>query len=303
MARANGSSWLFGATSVIGYALVRQGPPEQIPFAPPFNRAARKLHWPALDVADTDALRGLLDNRTPPSTLVYAHAVCTVKKCEANPDWAWRMNVTPIEWLVKHLPGTTRLVYISSDHVFGNDGTYDEHDVPRPISCYARTRLEAERRVLSRPNSLVVRPGLAIGPSIDGRTGHYDWLAYRSRKELPISIVEDEARSAVWADDLATRLWALIRSEREGVMHQPATQTVSRVELAQQLMAHHKLPAVFNRETRAQQPHPHLGQVTLASGLRDPLTTPLPSVVDRLPADVTGMDGLTGVCTVRSSDG
>ena len=72
-----------------------------------------------------------------------------MEKCEQAPAWAREINVTGLERLIEVLPPTTRLVYCSSDHVFGGrDAGYDENDSPDPVSVYGRTREEAERLVL-----------------------------------------------------------------------------------------------------------------------------------------------------------
>jgi len=279
-----GPIWLFGASSIIGYALARQGGERVVPMANPFTRAEPCRAWPRIDLADPLALRAMLAERQAPALVVYAHAVCTVSKCEAEPAWARRVNVAPVDQLTSALPAWTRFVYVSSDHVFGEDGVYRERDEPCPISVYGQTRIEAEQHAMRRPGSLVVRPGLAIGPSVDGRTGHRDWLAYRYRQGLPISIIQDEARSAVSVDELAARVWALSLSDRTGLYHLPATRPVDRPELARRLMAHQGLPPRFRIETRAQQPHPHLGRVTLASIHDDPLAARLPAVTEALPS-------------------
>ena len=141
--------------------------------------------------------------------------------------------------------------------------------------------MEAEQLVLKRPQSLVIRTGLAIGPSPNGRTGHLDWLRYRTQRQLPITIVEDEYRSVAWAEDLARRVMALARSGKTGVRHIPATRVVSRIELAHYLLQRLGLEARFHCESRHQRSTPHLGRVELASTYRDELSIPLPSVVDK----------------------
>ena len=60
--------------------------------------------------------------------------MCDVEKCEADPDWAHEINVQQLHRVIKALPEKTRLVYVSSDHVFGGDGEYDERSRPCPIS-------------------------------------------------------------------------------------------------------------------------------------------------------------------------
>jgi len=137
----------------------------------------------------------------------------------------------------------------------------------------------AEELVRAHDNSLVVRPGLAVGPSQDGRTGHMDWLRHRSQNGLPITIVADEARSAVWADQLADRLVAWTRDGARGVRHVPASRVVSRPELATHLMRMQQLEPSFSITWRAERPYPYLGRVELQSDYTDPLSAPLPSVV------------------------
>jgi dTDP-4-dehydrorhamnose reductase len=141
--------------------------------------------------------------------------------------------------------------------------------------------VEAEQVVLERPQSLVIRTGLAIGPSPNGRTGHLDWLRYRTNHNLPTTIVEDEYRSVVWAEDLAKRVMTLSRSGQTGIRHIMATRTVSRIELAHYLLQRLGLQASFRCESRHQRPTPHLGRVELTSTYRDELSMPLPSVVEK----------------------
>jgi dTDP-4-dehydrorhamnose reductase len=268
---------VFGATSMPGFALARLFPQNVQPFVPPKSRSP----WPALNLEDPAWLEALFSAREP-RLLIYCHAVCDVSKCENAPDWAYEINVHHIQRLLDILPNATRLVYVSSDHVFGGNDSYSEESAPCPISVYGRTRVEAENLVLKRQRSLVLRSGLAIGPSHNGRTGHSDWLAYRHRRHLPITIVEDEFRSAVWVDDLAVRIMLLARSEETGLRHIAATRAVSRVELARYLAQHMRIKLTFKTASRHQQTAPHLGRVELTTIYHGRQHRPLPSVLDHM---------------------
>jgi dTDP-4-dehydrorhamnose reductase len=271
---------LFGATSILGFNLARLFPETIVPFTSPGNTTPSVKDWPALNLEDSEWLESIFLKFTP-DVLLYCHAVCDVPKCEADSEWAYEVNIGHLQRVLKALPDHTRLVYVSSDHVFGGDGTYDEYSSPCPISVYGRTRVEAEQLVLERPQSLVIRTGLAIGPSPNGRTGHLDWLRYRTQRQLPITIVVDEYRSVVWSEDLAKRVMTLSRSGQTGIHHIPATRAVSRIELAHYLLKRLGLEAHFHCESRHQRPTPHLGRVELTSTYRDKLSIPLPSVVEK----------------------
>ena len=257
---------LFGATSILGYSLARQFPGRIEPCATPGDGPF--------------ALFG----QQPPDILIYGHAVCDVPKCEGSPEWAQRINVGHVRRVLAALPTHTRMVYISSDHVFGGDGIYDEEAEPCPVSVYGRTRVEAERLVLQRPGSLVIRVGLPIGPSPNGRTGHWDWLRYRSDRNFPITIVSDEYRSAVWADELACRVLQLAESSAVGIRHVAATRVASRIELANHLLSLLDKPTGYSTETRRERSAPHLGHVELATVYNDVLSRPLMSVLDKIGA-------------------
>ena len=275
--RSESPALLFGATSIIGFALARLFPRSVTPVANPYTGAQVAAAWRRLCVEDPVLLGAVLASRPVP-LLIYCHAVCDVAKCQANPEWAYALNVSSVETLLGLLPAQTRLVYVSSDHVFGGDGIYTEDCAPSPISAYGQTRVQAEQRVLARPASLVIRAGLPIGSSVNGRTGHLDWLRYRFQRGLPITIVHDEFRSAVWAADLAQRVMLLAHSEVCGLRHVPARRVVGRPELARILMQQQGLPPLFTLESRTQQRVPHLGSVEIQSRYADAYSAALPSV-------------------------
>ncbi len=273
---------LFGATSISGFHLAKRFPTIISPFVPPGQKSKSVSHWPVLHLENTDWIKAQFE--TPDvKTLIYCHAICDVTKCEKDPEWAYEMNVAHLKRVIAALPEKIRLIYVSSDHVFGGNGDYTEASVPSPISVYGRTRVEAEQWVLKRKGSLVLRIGLALGPSPNGRTGHLDWLAYRSEQGLPITIIQDEYRSVVWAEDLSLRMMQFAESGVVGIRHIPGAQVLSRVVLAKQLLSTLGKEPVFKVESRAQQAVPHLGRVGLESLYEDVLSSPLPSVMPVLP--------------------
>ncbi len=269
---------LFCATSITGFNLANRFSNHIRPYVPSANKSPLIKHWPSLQLENKGWIKMQIETYQP-EALIYAHAVCDVTKCEKNPDWAYAVNVSNLKRLISLLPERTRLIYLSSDHVFGGDGRYNESAAPCPITSYGRTRVEAEQCVLKRAKSLVIRTGLAIGPSSDGRTGHMDWLRYRSKQNLPITIIEDEFRSAVWAKDLSHRIMLLLQSDEMGIRHIPAAEAISRVILAKSLMSLLEIKPIFKTERRDQQAVPHLGHVGLTSLYQDIFSQPLPPLI------------------------
>jgi dTDP-4-dehydrorhamnose reductase len=273
------SNLLFGATSILGFSIAKLFPDTILPFVTRANRSKSIRQWPVLNLEDPTWPKAVF-KKYQPDMLIQCHAVCDVPRCEAAPEWAREINIVYLKRVLDALPEQTRLVYVSSDHVFGGDGIYDEESRPCPISVYGRTRVEAEEMILNRAGSLVIRVGLPIGPSPNGRTGHWDWLRYRTARNLPVTIVYDEYRSAVWADDLAVRVMRLAQSAESGVRHVTATRAVSRVELADYLLALFGENANYKSESHRDRSAPHLGRVELASVYSGDMASPLTSVLD-----------------------
>lgn len=231
---------------------------------------------------DDELAVSLLFKTARPALIIHCAGVCDVETCERSPEFAHSVNVEGTRILLEYAPPDTRIVYCSSDHVFGGDaGPYFEDSPTAPISTYGRTRVAAEQLVLARPYTLVVRSGLWIGPSATGKIGHLDWLRDRHRRGLPMTVVSDEVRSAVWAEDAARRVWELARSPITGVRHLAATRAAARPEIAAFVDRHFAIGATFGVEPRRDRKTPHLGNVELATRHADELARPLPSVLSR----------------------
>ena len=257
----------------------------------PSTRRPKGSGLEVLDLLDRSSLQVWLDEAQPDLVFNCA-AICKVEKCEQNPDYAWEVNVGGAQNVLDSLADQTRLVYLSSDHVFsGDSGPYDESSEPDPISFYGKTRVEAEARALQqRPSSLVIRVPLCIGPSYNGRSGHLDWLRYRHKSGLAMTIVRDEHRSALALEAAAQRVYDLARSEFQGVRHVYSERLVSRPDLARHLAQVQKLDVRLKFQDRVERRVPHLGKVDLTSLYTDPLAAPLPSSLSIGSEGVEGRD-------------
>jgi dTDP-4-dehydrorhamnose reductase len=271
---------LFGATSMLGWSILRaRGAQEVTAFCNAGTRGVFEGIGAGIDLDDEPAVAALFE-RERPQLIINCAGVCDVGTCEDSPDFAHSVNVEGTRLLLKHAPADVRIVHMSSDHVFSGDtGPYVEDSPHDPVSVMGQTRVAAEQLVLARGNAIVIRAGLWIGPSATGRIGHLDWLRDRHRRGLPMTVVQDEYRSAVWAEDAARRVWQLARSELTGVRHVVAERIVSRPQLAGYLNERFAIGAQLGSQTRAERGRPHLGKLDLRTRFTDALAAPLPSVV------------------------
>ncbi len=271
--------FLFGASSIVGCSFVG-ALPNLSAFCNNHTRLPPGLGWRRINLQDQPAVRALFA-RESPDLILHCAGICNVAKCQESPEFAHLVNVQSMEILLAHVPRHARIVYLSSDHVFsGESGPYTESSPPDPISVYGRTRVLAERLLLShRPDALVVRAGLWIGPSYNRRLGHLDWLRSRRARGLPMTIIADEYRSALWARDAVARVLALADSDIAGIRHVVADRIVSRPQLAAYLNQRYAIGASFAIRSRCDLNKPHIGYMDLRTEYRGPLATPIPSVI------------------------
>jgi dTDP-4-dehydrorhamnose reductase len=125
----NGSILLFGATSILGFNLAGMFPETVLPFITRANRARSIRRWPVLNLEDP-AWPDAVFKQYQPDISLHCRAVCDLPRCEAAPNWAREVNIEYVRRVMAALPEKTTLVYVSSDHVFGGDGVYDEDSSP-----------------------------------------------------------------------------------------------------------------------------------------------------------------------------
>src|SRR5215472_12636541 len=129
-----------------------------------------------------------------------------------------------------------RLVHYSTNYVFDGSSPepYSETGEPRPLSAYARSKLEGERRVLEMlPGALVIRSaGLfgATGSAIKG--GSFpERMVKRAREGQRLRVVADQRLNPTYTVDLARGTLELLAQGVMGVVHLVAAGCCSYWEL------------------------------------------------------------------------
>lgn len=92
-------------------------------------------------------------------------AVVGAEACKAEPTRAVVLNLNFIRALCDQLPSGVSLIYPCTNSGYGVGGAAecDESSPLNPISLYGRTKVDAERAVLERPNSVSLRLATLFG--------------------------------------------------------------------------------------------------------------------------------------------
>jgi dTDP-4-dehydrorhamnose reductase len=175
-----------------------------------------------------------------PTGVVHAAGMCDLDLGEKCPQMPYERNVLGTEKLLEVLTDCY-VMYVSADLVFSGENCpkdgYSETDSPDPVSVIGKTYLQAEEVVQNHESYGIVRIGLPMGPSIQGKKGPVDFICKRLRAGKPMTLFYDELRSAIHTDDLARGLAGLFEKKVQGLFHLGGPQPVSLYAMGEQLVS------------------------------------------------------------------
>ncbi|MEA2457099.1 MAG: dTDP-4-dehydrorhamnose reductase [Thermoleophilaceae bacterium] len=190
-----------------------------------------------LDITDPAQLDRAFEE-VQPDVVFNCAAFHNLDECERNPDPAWATNVRAVMDLARR---GAKLVHLSTNYVF--DGRrpepYLEHDLPRPRSVYALTKLAGEYAALAYgPDSLVVRSaglyGLAGNASKGGN--FVQRVLGRARDTGQLTMVADQRLQPTYTPDLAAALVDAVASDATGLLHLTNSGACSWLEFTQAIV-------------------------------------------------------------------
>jgi dTDP-4-dehydrorhamnose reductase len=173
----------------------------------------------SLDIADARKVEETI-SRESPDAVINCAAWTDVDGCESDPSKAERVNAVGPENLARGCRlARAAFLTISTDYVFdgAKEGFYTQCDDPRPLSVYARSKLEGERRPqLEYARTIVVRTGYIFGP---GGRNFLSTLVDRVRRGEKLKAIRNCWGTPTYARDLAVRLRELVELDLPGVFH------------------------------------------------------------------------------------
>ena len=155
-----------------------------------------------------------------PEILIHCAALANVDACEQDPSRAYASNATLTRHLVRAVPASCLVVYLSTDGVFQGDAPLaTEEDQPAPRTVYARSKLQGEREVaLATSNHLIVRTNFYGWSSGRKRTAG-EWLYHALEAQQPVTLFTDFFFTPIYVVDFVERLIHLLEHPYRGVIH------------------------------------------------------------------------------------
>jgi len=200
---------IFGATGMLGQALLRQWKDDEIV---PLGSAQA-------DIRNPDQVQRAIEKAKPDWT-VLAAAYTDVDGCEINPTLASAVNTHGAMNVAKAaaLAGS-KLVFISTDYVFDGKNTspYETNHARNPINAYGRSKADAEEKLAEiLPDCCMVRTSWLFGP---GGKCFPDTILKVAATRKEIEVVNDQRGCPTYTFDLADAIVRLCRSDAKGIVH------------------------------------------------------------------------------------
>ncbi len=166
-----------------------------------------------------------------PEIIVHCAAQADVDMCEKNPPEAERMNVLCTQNLMRNLNGSkTKLIFISTDLVYdGIKGNFSEDDPVNPLNCYGVTKCKAEREVLGRKGSLILRTNF-FGWNIQDKYSLGEWVIHELTQKKMIQGFTDCIFSTIYTFELAKILDSAIKKDLSGIYNCASSTSMSKYE-------------------------------------------------------------------------
>ncbi len=176
--------------------------------------------WYKMDVRNRSDVSEIFQ-RVQPDAVIHCAAVGSVDYTESHYDEVAEVNFVGTQYVVDTANEyKTRMIYISSNAVFGGDHPpYDEQSPLEPANLYGNIKKRAERYVMDIADRwLIIRPFLLYGwPYQGGRTNWAATIIDRWQNSDTLKMVNDCVWMPTYAPDCAEAIWKLLFQENNEI--------------------------------------------------------------------------------------
>jgi dTDP-4-dehydrorhamnose reductase len=172
---------------------------------------------PELDLTDEAAVRAVIE-RHAPDAVIHCAAYTDVDGAEADEERAMLVNATGSANVAHAAP---YVVAMSTDYVFPGDADRDEpyveSDDTDPATAYGRSKVAAERAVLTASDAhAIVRTQWLYG---SGGRNFVDTILQLAAERDELSVVFDQVGTPTWTGHLAPVLLDVAERRGAGIFH------------------------------------------------------------------------------------
>lgn len=220
-----------GLTGLVGSRVVELLSPQYI-----FENLSLET---GVDITNKELVDEHVNNSDAPWVMHFAGATdvdgCEKDRLLREEGNAWRVNVTATEYIAEACLRTHKnLLYISTDFVFdGTASEYHEEDTPHPLSWYAITKYEGEKRVsVLGDKAIIMRITIPYRAKNPTKPDFVHRIIETLKNQKVVASPSDQIFVPTFIDDIAIALKTLMEKQVSGVYHVVGSQALSPYEAA-----------------------------------------------------------------------
>jgi len=158
-------------------------------------------------------------NEIKPHLVIHCAALVNVDKCEEMKEYTDQLNKRFVE-VVNNNTFKSKIIFVSSDSVFdGLRGDYIETDKTKPLNYYAKSKVEAEVKLIkSKLSYLIIRTNI-FGYHLPKSSSLVEWAIDKLSSNESIGGFEDVYFNPLYVDQLSDIIIKLIDIKIEGILN------------------------------------------------------------------------------------
>ena len=194
----------------------------------------------------SDSLAGISQT---PEVIILTHAAVSSGSQHRSNDDLYESNVKFTQQIVDLFP-TSYFIYISSASVYGlNNSVINENTLPNPLSAYAVSKLWAERVVLNKTKSCVLRLTSVFGEFMQEGTIIPNYVNQAlTTKTIQVWGSGNRRQNYIHVKEVTDYVFSLIKTQHEGIFLAASSTDLSNIELAQIISNHTGASIEFVKE-------------------------------------------------------
>jgi len=190
----------------------------------------------SLDLRDFLQIQTLF-NQIKPDLLIHCAGLTSVDGCEQEPALAYETNVRVCENIALACSNKIKLVYISTDQVYGEAEDHNEADeMLQPLNQYGKTKLLGEQKIQELCNAyLILRTNIFWWNVKSGRASSAEWIYHSLKNMDEITLFSDYTFSPISTVYLGDIILQLVEIDFSGIINVGSTTPCSKYEFGLQL--------------------------------------------------------------------
>jgi dTDP-4-dehydrorhamnose reductase len=193
-----------------------------------------------------------------PDVVIHSAAISRPNDCETDRGISHTVNVEASVRIARICQALgIRLVFMSSDMVFGDHGPYSEADPFGPVNYYGQTKQLAEEGITQvMPEAAIVRTVLVYGKKLPGLKDTFlHWVYNNLQAGKTIYVYTDQFRTATFVNDLCRGINSIVQQGQSGAWHLCGVEEFTPYEMALKVAAYFGYaPSLIKPVTSAERP-------------------------------------------------